>query len=102
MEISSNQLAQVFAALGHSRRINVFEHLLRHAATGMNFGKLQEVTKMPPSTLTHHLREMERSGVLIREVTGRSTNLKLDLNTLQHALNHLIGQCCSANLENPK
>ena len=97
MKISHDQLAQAFSALGHPRRIEIFEYLLRHAASGANVGEIQQATEIPASTLSHHLHEMEQGQLVVKTVTGRSTNLKLDLNYLQQTLSHLMGMCCSAN-----
>jgi ArsR family transcriptional regulator len=102
MTLSHQNLAQTFSALGHPRRVEVFEHLLRHATSGANFGEIQRATDMPASTLTHHLHEMERGGLVARTVTGRSTNLKLDLTYLQQTLNQLMSMCCSGTSGEPQ
>jgi len=100
--ISHQQLAQAFSALGHPRRVEIFEYLLRHATTGANVGEIQQATEMPASTLAHHLHEMERGQLVLRTATGRSTNLKLDLTYLQQTLSQLMGMCCNALPEEPK
>jgi ArsR family transcriptional regulator, arsenate/arsenite/antimonite-responsive transcriptional repressor len=93
---TDDDLAQVFAALGHPSRMAIFRALLVHGAQGLSFGALAEGTGIAPSTLTHHLRELEAAAILRREVTGRSTWLRLDLGVLTQALAELTQMCCTA------
>lgn len=96
---SDLELANLFAAFAHPTRIAVLRCLLKHCHTGRQFGDLSGDLGVSPSTLKHHLDEMQRAGVLARESLGRATILKLDLSTLAQAAAQLSRLCCSADTE---
>jgi DNA-binding transcriptional ArsR family regulator len=96
---SDSELAILFAAFAHPTRIVVLRCLLKHFRTGRQFGDLSNDLGVSPSTLKHHLDEMQRAGVLLREANGRSTILKLDLAVLAQAGTQLSQICCSADSE---
>lgn len=93
---SDSELATLFSAFSHPWRIAILRVLLTHAVNGRHFGDLSKDLKISPSTLTHHLNEMENAGVLTRKTVGRTTTLRLDLSALTQATAQLVGLCCSA------
>ncbi|TQM90538.1 ArsR/SmtB family transcription factor [Roseinatronobacter monicus] len=96
---NDSELAGLFAAFAHPTRIAVLRCLLKHCRTGRKFGDLSTELGVSPSTLKHHLDEMQIAGVLAREAQGRKTILKLDLGALSEAAAQLSLLCCSAELE---
>lgn len=63
-------LSRTFKALAHPRRAMIFRLLTEapdHAAT---FGAIQALTGLGDTALIHHLREMERCGLLARKRIG--------------------------------
>ena len=91
---SDLELATLFAAFAHPSRIAVLRVLLPHAISGRTFGDLATALSISPSTLTHHLREMESAGVVHREIIGRSTMVRLNADILNTALTQLTQLCC--------
>ena len=87
-------MARCFAALAHPRRVDILKLLLGRMERGTTFGGLAKDTGLPPSTLTHHLKEMELAGVITRTASGRSTMIALDLETLRQILATLSEICC--------
>lgn len=91
---NDSELAFLFAVFAHPSRIAILRFLLPYGPSGQKFGKLAKALEISPSTLTHHLREMEHSGVLLREVSGRTTKLGLNLEALNGAVKQLTDLCC--------
>jgi DNA-binding transcriptional ArsR family regulator len=92
---TDSELASLFAALAHPSRIAVLRVLLTHGQSGRQFGDLSKDLGTSPSTLTHHLHEMESAGVLSREAVGRVTKLRLNLSSLAESVAELTRLCCS-------
>ena len=92
---TDSDLAALFAAFAHPSRIAILRALLSKATTGLSFGQLAQQLAIAPSTLTHHLREMENAGVLIRREVGRTTMLHLDLTALTRVVADLTALCCA-------
>jgi len=92
---SDTELANLFNAFAHPKRIAILRALLMRCPNGCRFGDIASTVRISPSTLTHHLQEMERAGVLRREASGRSTILNLNLANLADAATQLAQLCCS-------
>ena len=93
------ELAVLFDAFAHPSRIGILRTLLPHAQSGKTFGDLAKALCLSPSTLTHHLREMEEASVINRQVSGRSTVLRLNTETLTSAITELTQLCCCVDDE---
>ena len=69
-----NNYAERFKALGNSHRLAIFHRLTTCCAPGTrcsaeeavhyNVGQLGEGLDIAPSTLSHHLRELKRAGLI--------------------------------------
>lgn len=92
----SAPMAQLFSALSHPTRVDILKCLLPHAPHGLATGELGQRLDAAPSTLSHHLREMEQGGILRRHPNGRSTRITLDLDRLAALAETLMGLCCCA------
>ncbi len=94
--MDSQRTAATFSALAHRSRVDVFKCLLAHHPTGLKARRLSRETGLAPSTLSHHLREMEKGGVIKREARGQSTITSLNLEALTQIASGLMKLCCSA------
>lgn len=95
--MDSHLYATAFSALSHVSRVNVFRCLLRHHPDGLTAQELAAQTGIPPSTLSHHLREMEQGGVILRTPHGRQTITTLNLSRLMQLIGDLMSVCCAAD-----
>jgi len=96
-EFSTSLLARLCGALANERRVEIFHHLLATPGTGRTFGDIATKTGIPPSSLTHHLKEMQAGGLLLRlrRADGVRTIFTLDLALLNQVFSQLLTQCCS-------
>ena len=99
--IDSQATARTFSALAHPSRVDIFRCLLAHHPVGLTAGKLAKATALAPSTLSHHLSEMEMGGVILRRAVGPSTVTTLDLQKLNSIAASLMQICCSVDAANP-
>jgi len=91
---NNEKTADTFFALGHVKRVCILEALLKQLPRNMTFGELQKSTRIAPSTLSHHLREMENGNVILQKPEGVSTKVELNLSHLQKILADLMSKCC--------
>lgn len=63
-------LSRNFKALAHPRRAMIFRILSLRPEQGSSLDSLLGATRLSPSSLVHHLREMERCGLLARHRRG--------------------------------
>lgn len=68
--IPDEAFALPFKALAHPRRAMIFRHLSDAPGRASSFASLQTLTGLSDTTLVHHLREMERCGLVVRKRAG--------------------------------
>lgn len=90
----SRMIAQALAALGHEARLNVFRLLVRAGEDGLIVGDIAEHTKLPLSTLAHHLRTLVSAGLVAQERRGREVVNRADFAAMDAALSFLTAECC--------
>lgn len=75
--LSDQTVAIAFTALAHPRRVRLFRLLAEHPELGRSVTELQQATGYKDAPLLHHLRVLERAGLITRRRTG---------NTVAHVL----------------
>lgn len=91
---NSSQTARALAALGHEARLDVFRLLVRAGEDGLIVGDIAAHTKLPLSTLSHHLRTLVSAGLVAQERRGREVVSHADFTAIQSALTFLTAECC--------
>lgn len=84
--VTDEDFSRAFRALGHPHRLTIVRALLERAVAcctseraddcrldpaSCNVGDLGELVDIAPSTLSHHLKELEDAGVIERVRDGR-------------------------------
>ena len=86
--------ARALAALGHEARLEVYRLLVRAGEDGLIVGDIAGHTKLPLSTLAHHLRTLVSAGLVIQERRGREVLNRADFNAMKAVLSFLSAECC--------
>jgi len=84
--MKNEALALSFKALSHPRRVMIFRLLARRPEAGNSLDRLLRATRLPYSSLIHHLREMERCGLIRRHRRGPEVAYRLVPGALTQAL----------------
>ncbi|MGC1503059.1 MAG: helix-turn-helix domain-containing protein [Sulfitobacter sp.] len=88
--------AASFAALGSEQRLSVLRCLVRAGPEGLSIGELGERTGVTGSTLTHHLKLLNTTGLVKQQRLGRSTICAAVAYAEVEALAHfLLTECCA-------
>jgi DNA-binding transcriptional ArsR family regulator len=81
-----DRTALTFKALAHPRRARIFRLLAEDPDQGRSFLNLQRRLSFASTTLVHHLREMERCGLVARRRNGQEVAYRLTTAALTDAL----------------
>lgn len=83
----AEHLAEILKALAHPHRIQIFARLASCCSDGpperLRVGDLGEGLGVAPSTLSHHVRELRRAGLLQVEKVGQATECWVEPGTLE-------------------
>lgn len=97
--LTDEDLSRAFRALGHPHRLTIVRALLSRAVAcctseraddcrldpaSCNVGDLGDLVEVAPSTLSHHLKELEDAGVIERARKGRFLYCRVNQRLLSH------------------
>jgi ArsR family transcriptional regulator len=85
---------QSLAALAQPHRLRVFRWLVVAGQAGCTPGDLAHALGLPNATLSFHLKELVRAGLIHAERQGRHLIYRVDVGHMQAVLAHLTQNCC--------
>lgn len=87
------------AALAHPTRLAVFRFLLRVAPQGRAAGVVSEALGIAPATLSFHLAELRRAGLIASRRESRSIMYAANDQAMRELLGYLMEDCCQGRPE---
>ncbi|MHB1948858.1 MAG: ArsR/SmtB family transcription factor [Gammaproteobacteria bacterium] len=92
--MNSEYAAQCFGNFGHQRRLEIIRHLIKAAPDGLTMGQITNQTKIPDSTLTHHIILLEQSGLVTRQQENQSLICTVNIKLIKELAKYLLDECC--------
>ena len=93
--MNSATAVQKLAALTQESRLAVFRLLVRKGPEGMPAGDIAARLKIPPATLSFHLKELSRAGLLKSRQEGRFIYYAPDIKSMNALVAYLTENCCA-------
>lgn len=94
--MKSPDAIEALTALAQESRLAVFRLLVRYGPVGLPAGKVAEALSVPPPTLSFHLSQLSRAGLVRSRRQGRQVSYSADFETMNALLRYLTENCCSA------
>lgn len=82
------------AALAQPMRLRLFRELVVAGAEGQTPGLLAERLEVPSATLSFHLKELLRAGLVTQERASRNLIYRADIGQMNGLLDYLVENCC--------
>ena len=86
--------ATALGALGNEVRLKLFRLLVRAGDEGMPVSDIQHFIGVPLSTLSHHIKTLVQSGLVVQERKGREIISKINFDAMHELLGFLTEECC--------
>ena len=83
-----------FLALGQESRLNIFRLIVQRGDTGLTPSELIEQLGIPNATLSFHLKELTRAGLLLVERQSRHLIYRPNTALVQALSGFLLENCC--------
>ena len=101
-ELTIEEAASTFAALGSEQRLAVLGTLVRAGPDGLSIGQLGASCGVTGSTLTHHMRILAQAGLVTQTRQGRSIICAaVEYGRVTDLSAYLLRECC-ADCDAPK
>jgi ArsR family transcriptional regulator, arsenate/arsenite/antimonite-responsive transcriptional repressor len=95
--MNSRQAVAALAALAHEHRLSVYRMLVEAGPEGLNAGTIAARLKVPPSSLTFHLQNLHRAGLVTQERRSRELIYAADFAEMNGLVGYLTENCCGGS-----
>jgi len=92
MEI--NDAVTALAAIAQETRLAVFRALVVAGPDGLSAGRIADALTVAPATLSFHLKELDRAGLVTARQDGRYVIYAANFEQMNALLGFLTENCC--------
>jgi ArsR family transcriptional regulator len=83
------------AALAHESRLAVYRMLVEAGPEGLPAGVIATRLRLPPSSLTFHLQNLHRAGLITQQRMSRQLIYSADFTVMNDLVGYLTENCCA-------
>jgi ArsR family transcriptional regulator len=95
--METSNVLTALAALAQETRLAVYRLLVEHAPEGLPAGQIAERLDVPPASLSFHLKELWRAGLIDPRQDGRFVWYRADLSAMTGLVAYLTENCCRSS-----
>ena len=95
--MKDKEVIRSLAALAQRNRLQVFRALVVAGEEGMTPGAIGKALKVPPATLSFHLKELLSAGLISQERSGRNLIYRAEYERMNRMLAYLTANCCEGH-----
>ena len=92
--METSEIIKALAAIAQESRLLVFRLLIQASPTGLAAGRISELTGIPPSSLSFHLKELSHAALVGVRHEGRFAIYSANFATMSSVLQYLTENCC--------
>ena len=87
-------VVRALSALAQETRLAIYRLLVERGPAGSAAGKIGDALKLPPATLSFHLRELSHAGLVCAKQQSRFIYYSADFTAMNRLLGYLADNCC--------
>jgi ArsR family transcriptional regulator len=82
------------SALAHEHRLAIYRLLVERGPGGLSAGAIGERVGLLPSSLTFHLQNLQRAGLITQQRISRQLIYSADFDAMNGLIGYLTENCC--------
>ncbi|HKZ96063.1 MAG TPA: metalloregulator ArsR/SmtB family transcription factor [Hyphomicrobiaceae bacterium] len=86
-------------ALAHEHRLAIFRALVRAGPAGLKAGEIARAAGIGATSLSFHIKELERAGLTRSWRDGRFVHSSIDVEGIRGLIAYLTEDCCEGRPE---
>jgi ArsR family transcriptional regulator len=92
--MKATDTVSALSALAHEHRLAVYRLLVQAGPEGKAAGDIAEALALPPSSLSFHLAQLNRAGLIAQRRESRSLIYSADFEQMNALVGFLTENCC--------
>ena len=93
--MKTSEVSAALSALAHEKRLEIFRLLVRRGPDGYAAGAIAEKLGLPAPTLSFHIKELDRAGLVAARQDGRFIHYSANFAAMRELVSFLTDHCCS-------
>ena len=93
--MKAKDVIEALGALAHEHRLRIFRLLVERGPAGLPAGRIAERVGLVPSSLTFHLQNLQRGGLITQRREGRQLIYSADFAATTSLVGYLTDNCCA-------
>lgn len=93
--LDASAVISALGALAQEQRLRLFRMLVQAGADGLPAGEIAEALGVPNSSLSFHLAQLHRSGLISQERRHRSLIYRTNYPAMNALIAYLMENCCA-------
>lgn len=89
------EATEAFSSLSQETRLKVLKLLIEYGRDGTVPGTIAEELDIPANTLSFHLSQMSRAGLVTSKKNGRSITYFANTELIEELIGYLRANCCA-------
>jgi DNA-binding transcriptional ArsR family regulator len=95
--MKSPNVIVALGALAHEHRLAIYRLLVQRGPEGLPAGTIGQSVRLLPSSLTFHLQNLQRAGLITQRREGRQLFYSADFNAMNALIGYLTENCCGSS-----
>jgi ArsR family transcriptional regulator len=95
MVMKTTKVIAALGALAHEHRLAIFRLLIERGPGGLPAGRISERVGLVPSSLTFHLQNLQRAGLIAQRRESRQLFYSADFTAMNALVSYLTDNCCA-------
>jgi ArsR family transcriptional regulator len=92
--MKTSSVVAALSALAHDHRLAIYRLLVERGPDGLPAGVIGERVGLLPSTLTFHLQNLQRAGLIAQQRNSRQLIYSADFDAMNGLIGYLTENCC--------
>ena len=92
--MKSDEVVVALGALAQQSRLAVYRLLVKRGPAGFNPGELAQRLSIPAPTMSFHLKELQRAGLIAARRSGRFLHYSANFDHMRGLVDFLTQNCC--------
>jgi ArsR family transcriptional regulator len=95
INVKTSSVIAALGALAHQHRLAIFRLLVERGPAGLPAGGIAERVGLAPSSLTFHLQNLQRAGLIAQRRESRQLFYSADFKAMEELVGYLTENCCA-------